>query len=313
MERRLVHDDFTGLPKHLFLGTSSWSSPDWKGVFYGEGTAPGDFIAEYASRFSTVEIDATFYRSPSLKTVESWEKKTPPGFIFSAKVPQAITHEKGLVNCEEETRNFLQVMSRLGPKLGPLVFQFAYVPKRVNAAEYDRGAGFRRRLSAYLTRLPRDFRYAVEIRNGRWLDRDLIEILRENQTALVLTDYYTMPSLREIETKIDPVTANFSYVRFLGDRRRMEALLKRMMKEEGKRRQFDALVVDRTSQMEGWIPSLMRLAGRIPQLFVYFNNHYAGFAPGSAALFARIWRGGVCKLPTRDLPEFCGELELPAD
>jgi len=279
-----------GLPGNLLIGTSSWSSADWKGVFYDRGTAPGDFITEYARHFPTVEIDATFYRSPSPRVVEAWERKTPPGFIFSAKVPQVITHEKGLVDCQEETGAFLDAMSLLGPKLGPLVLQFAYVPRRVDAPEYSSGAGFRRRLSAYLKSLPRDFRYAVEIRNRRWLDPGFLDILRENGVALVLTDYYTMPDLPGISAELDPLTADFSYVRFLGDRRKMDSLIKKKMEGEGKKRAFDELVVDRTVEMQTWVPALIRLAGRTPRLFVYFNNHYAGFAPASAAFFARFWR-----------------------
>jgi uncharacterized protein YecE (DUF72 family) len=86
----------------LRIGTSSWSSPDWVGPFYPPGTAPGDFISVYAQRFDTVEVDSSFYRTPSRQMVESWVRKTPPGFLFALKVPQVITHEKLLMDCQRK-------------------------------------------------------------------------------------------------------------------------------------------------------------------------------------------------------------------
>jgi uncharacterized protein YecE (DUF72 family) len=79
---------------NLRLGTSSWSSEDWVGTFYPPGTPPADFLPEYAKHFDTVEVDSTFYRSPSRSMVKNWRERTPPGFVFAAKVPQVITHEK---------------------------------------------------------------------------------------------------------------------------------------------------------------------------------------------------------------------------
>jgi uncharacterized protein YecE (DUF72 family) len=282
--------DLSGLPGNLLVGTSSWSSSDWQGVFYGKGTRPGDYIAEYAKRFRTVEIDSSFYHAPGAKTVEGWAEKTPPEFIFSAKVPQVITHEKALVGCEEETRRFLEVMSLLGPRLGPLVFQFPYVAKGKDAGEYRTGADFRRRLAAYLELLPRGFRYAVEVRNGAWIDADFLGLLRERGVALVLSDYYTMPSLATLAERCDPLTGDFTLVRFLGNRKEMDDLIARKKLEEGKAREFDEIIVDRKAEMESWVPALKHLVPRTQITFAYFNNHYAGFGPGSAAIFAQMWR-----------------------
>jgi uncharacterized protein YecE (DUF72 family) len=78
----------------LYLGTQSWSHKDWVGVFYPEGTAPADTISEYARHFNTVEIDSTFYGIPRETTVMAWRERTPEGFVFAAKFPQVITHEK---------------------------------------------------------------------------------------------------------------------------------------------------------------------------------------------------------------------------
>lgn len=277
------------LPPNVLAGTSSWSAADWEGVFYPSGTRAPDFITEYAKHLPTVEIDSSFYHAPSAQTVDSWNRKTPAGFVFAAKMPQAITHEKALVECADDTARFLEAMSRLGSKLGPIVLQFAYVAKGKDEGEYRTGAQFRRRLEAFLRELPRGFRFAVEIRNATWLDSDFLALLRSHEVALVLSDYYTMPTLAAIERDLDPLTADFSVVRFLGNRKQMDDLIARKKKEDGKQREFDEVIVDRTPEMRRWVPALKRLAPRASRLFLYFNNHYAGFGPGSVALFAKTW------------------------
>ena len=103
----------------LRIGTSSWSAPSWQPVFYPEGMAPAGFLGHYATRFDTVEIDATFYRIPSARLVDGWRERTPEGFLFAAKVPQVVTHEKLLEDCGDEMDAFLKVMDRLGDRLGP--------------------------------------------------------------------------------------------------------------------------------------------------------------------------------------------------
>ena len=113
----------------IHIGTSAFTAEGWEGSFYPKGMKPADYLSFYASKFDTVELDNTFYRIPSLSTVRGWYAKTPPGFIFAAKVPQIITHEKVLVDCEDDLSNFLKTMAALGEKLGPLLFQFGYFNK----------------------------------------------------------------------------------------------------------------------------------------------------------------------------------------
>jgi uncharacterized protein YecE (DUF72 family) len=285
--------DRSHLPPSLLLGASSWSWPDWRGLVYSEGCKEKDFIGEYARTFSTVEIDSTFYRSPPAAMVKAWDERTPPGFLFSAKVPQSITHEKYLVGCREETAGFLDAMAVLGPKLGALVFQFQYVAKGKDPEEYRTGAEFRKRLAAFLAELPKGFRYAVEVRNRTWLVPDFLGLLADHGVALVLSDYYTMPGLPDLEGKIDPVTAGFAYIRFLGDRRKLDELVAKKKAADPEARDFDEVLVDRSREMSAWVPAISRLLDRRIDIFAYFNNHYAGCAPGSIDLFARMWgRGG---------------------
>src|SRR6266481_2475891 len=97
----------------FYIGTSSFMATGWEGPFYPPGTKPADFLNYYARKFNSVEVDSTFYRIPSKATVQGWEKKTPEGFVFAAKIPQLVTHEKVLVDCEAEFKGFVQTMDLL--------------------------------------------------------------------------------------------------------------------------------------------------------------------------------------------------------
>jgi len=278
-------------PSNLCVGTSSWSTTDWYEVFYPPGIQSGEFITHYAKHFDTVEIDSTFYRLPTKEMVDGWNKRTPDRFIFAAKVPQIVTHEKYLVDCEPEMTNFLKTMARLGDKLGPLVFQFSYLPKKKDEHEYKTGDDFRQRLKKFLPTLPTsDFRFTVEVRNSHWLREELLDLLRTHNVALTVACYYTMPALDQLMKEMDVVTSDFSYIRFLGNRKQMDSLIDKLMKEGEKDKQWNELVVDRTKEMEWWISAIRELIARNIDVYVYFNNHYAGFAPGSIALFRELWQ-----------------------
>jgi uncharacterized protein YecE (DUF72 family) len=114
----------------LRIGTSAFTAAGWEGSFYPPGMKPADYLSFYATRFNSVEVDSTFYRTPSKATVQGWANKTPVGFVFAAKVPQLVTHEKVLVDCEAEFKEFVQTMDLLGDKLGPLLLQFGYFNKK---------------------------------------------------------------------------------------------------------------------------------------------------------------------------------------
>lgn len=277
-------------PPTVHVGASSWSSLDWYGVFYPPELKPADFLSYYARHFDTVEIDATWHHPPSPAVVDGWRERTPDGFRFAAKVPQTITHKKYLVDCDREMTQFLRTMERLGDKLGPLVFQFPYVAKGKDEHEYRTGEDFLRRLQTFLPTLPREFRYAVEVRNPGWMTEDLLSLLRTYDIALTLISYYTMPPLDELVQKIDVVTSDFTLIRFLGHHKQMDALVARLIEEGKKEREWDELVLDRTPDMQRWVPAIQRLATCGIQIYVYFNNHYAGFAIGSIRLFEEVWR-----------------------
>ncbi len=111
------------------VGTSAFTAAGWEVAFYPAGRKPADYLTYYATIFSTVEVDSTFYRTPSVATVNGWARKVPDGFLLAAKIPQAITHEKCLRDCDDDLKRFLETMDLLGDKLGPLLFQFGYFNK----------------------------------------------------------------------------------------------------------------------------------------------------------------------------------------
>lgn len=277
------------LPDNLLLGTSSFSWDDWTGVFYPPGCKPAERLGHYATQFPTVEVDATFYAMPARSMVSGWAQKTPETFVIAMKVPKEITHEGQLDEVEAATAEFLDVTSILGPRRGPLLLQFPYVAKSRDAEEYEHGDRFYERLGDWLSTWSGMAQWAVEVRNSNWLKPRLYELLREHRVPLALTEYYTMPSLNALlRREIDPLTGDFAYVRFLGDRRRIDRMLDELQ-TEGKQKRFDELVWDREDILRRWVDGLLQVVSRM-KTYVYFNNHFAGCGPASAQMFARLWR-----------------------
>ena len=237
---------------------------------------PADYLSFYATRFNSVEVDSTFYRIPSLSTVKGWYEKTPKAFFFAAKIPQVITHEKVLVNCDDDVAQFLKVMDALGEKLGPLLFQFGYFNKKAFVGVND----FLARLRPFLKKLPKDHRFAVEIRNKNWLAPQFVETLRERGVALALIDQSWMPRPAQWFEKFDPITADFTYVRWLGDRKRIEEQTK----------VWDKIIVNRSHELQEWAEILGKVHKRKIQIYAYANNHYAGCGPATVEMFQDLWR-----------------------
>jgi uncharacterized protein YecE (DUF72 family) len=258
----------------LLLGTSAFTAAGWEGSFYPAGMKSRDFLAHYATQFVTVELDSTFYGTPSASTVTAWYEKTPPDFLFAAKVPQVVTHEKMLVDCEAEFDEFIRRMDLLREKLGPLLLQFPRFSKyEMQAAEFSR------RLRFFLSRVKNlpICRFVVEIRNRTWLDKRFTDLLREYNVALALTDTSFMPRPWEMKEKFDLVTTDFVYVRWLGDRHGIEKIT----------RVWDRTVVDRTEELRNWVETFKSMAAnkKILKVFAFANNHYSGNGPATLKLF----------------------------
>ncbi|HVH73220.1 MAG TPA: DUF72 domain-containing protein [Candidatus Dormibacteraeota bacterium] len=264
----------------IFLGTSSFTASGWEGSFYPLGMRSKDFLRHYASQFQTVEIDSTFYGTPSASTVTSWNEKTPRDFIFAAKVPQVITHEKVLVDYEPEFDEFIERMHLLGGKLGPMLLQFPKFDKWVLKSPDQ----FRARLQSFFKRAAdlRAGRFAVEVRNKDWLDARLTDLLREHNVALALTDTSFMPRPWEMKGALDLITADFAYVRWLGNRKGIEE----------QTTTWDKTVIDRQADLRSWVVVLRRLVEDklIRKIFAFANNHYAGHAPATVEQFWKLWK-----------------------
>ncbi len=259
----------------LRLGTSAFTAAGWQGSFYPEGLPPREYLSYYAQHFDTVEVDATFYRIPSSATVKNWYAKTPDRFLFAAKVPQTITHEKVLEKCEGQMKNFLAVMDLLGEKLGPLLLQFPYFNKKKFATVND----FLKRLVPFLEQLPAGYRFAVEVRNKNWLGEPLLAVLRERGIALALVDHPWLPRPRDLLKRINPLTAEFTYIRWLGDRKGIEEQTKTWGK----------VIVDRRRELLEWVEACRKLSRARVEIFGYANNHYAGHAPATVRQFLELW------------------------
>ena len=258
------------------LGTSAFTAAGWEGTFYPAGMKPADFLSYYATKFDTVEVDSTFYRTPAVSTVKGWYGKTPSGFLFAAKVPQIITHEKMLADCDEEFHIFLKTMDNLGEKLGPLLLQFGYFNKQVFPGVNE----FLARLVPFLKKIPKEYRFAVEIRNKYWLVPAFVEALRERNIALALIDQSWMPRPKQQFARLDPITADFAYVRWLGDRKGIEL----------KTKIWDKIIVDRTAELSEWVDVLKKVRERKIQILAFANNHYAGYGPGTIEEFRKLWQ-----------------------
>ena len=269
----------------IHLGTSSWSSKGWLGPFYPKGTQASDFLTVYAQHFDTVEVDSTYYHAPSRHVVEGWERKTPAGFKLSAKFPRAIVHAgqgpqpdgaKILLPefTEAVTQQFLGSMSALGAKCGPLILQFPYFNRQAFAHRDE----FLERLDSYARTLPDHFRYGIEIRNKNWVDQSLLDFLRDRRLAFVLVDLLYMPHPADLAQQFDLLTTDFAYCRLIGDRKAVDA----------KTKSFDKLVVDQSARLKRWAELLHDLRQRVPETYVYANNHYAGHGPATARELAEL-------------------------
>jgi len=267
----------------IYLGTSAFTAAGWKTSFYPAGMKPAEYLTYYATKVRTVEIDSTFYATPAAATVTGWRDKTPEGFIIAAKVPQEITHEKCLLDCDKEFGIVIETISLLGNRLGPLLLQFPYF----NSDVFQSGVQFTSRLKAFFTKLPKDKKFAIEIRNKSWIKPQFLELLREHNVAFVLQDQSWMPRPAELFGKYDPITADFTYIRWLGDRKGIEKITK----------VWDKTIIDRTTDLQEWVKYCQKIQKRGVTIYAYANNHYAGHGPATVEQFRELCREKGIEIP----------------
>lgn len=231
---------------NIALGTSGWSYKEWIGPFYSKDDK--SLLKAYVRVFKTAEIDSTFYRYPSKGMVMGWARYTPDDFVFAAKLPRLITHEKKLElsqDVETDLQRFVEVMEPLwlGGKLACFLIQlpprFDYRPEQ---------------MEAFFKILPSQIRFAVEFRNKSWIRDETWSLLRKFNVAYTIVDEPLLPP----ETH---VTADFAYFRWHG---------------RGSQPWFDYRY--KPSELEPWIPKVQQISTKVKRLFGYFNNHFHGYA-----------------------------------
>jgi len=242
----------------VHVGTMGWSYGFWKSSFYPESLGSKEFLGYYAEQFGTVEVDSTFYRIPRKQSVLDWKEQTPEGFLFSLKFPQVITHIKMLANCQEETGVFLERVSLLKEKLGVLLLQFPYAF----------GTEHVTLLRDFLQTLPKKHRYAVEVRNRKLLNEGFYSVLRDSNVAFAWVDTPFMPEISE-------ETSNFIYVRWEGDRRRVNGT-------------FGRIEVDRKTQIKAWADKLKPFLEKDTEVFGYFSKYFSGHPPSDVHGFLKL-------------------------
>jgi DNA polymerase IV (DinB-like DNA polymerase) len=260
-----------------YLGCSGWSYDGWRGSFYYPQDLDNRFWLTYYSQiFDFVEIDSTFYRIPSTLMVNNWNKRTPDNFRFAVKFPKVITHDKRLNNVQKEIENFYDAMEPLYDKI--LVF-LLQLPPSLQIAE---GLELIKNLKYTLDP---SFRYAIEVRHRSWFNELFYNYLKERNYCLVWSQQ---------DTLVTPpiLTTDFLYLRLIGDRSIDE-------------RDFGKIKKDRRKQIQLWtriIKDIQRNEKNIQTAIIAANNHYAGFGPMTAKLFAEIMnlQNKVKKFPIVD-------------
>ena len=179
----------------LWVGTSGYNYPEWKGSFYPEKFPASKMLPYYAERFTTVEINYTFYRIPNEKILSGWDRETPPGFRLTLKAPKRITHIARLHDCAELLQYFQKTAATLGKKLGALLFQLPpYFRKDLTV------------LDEFLRALAPGTCAAFEFRHASWMDPEVFARLRSANLALCVGDS------EKFSTPVE-ITASYAYFR----------------------------------------------------------------------------------------------------
>ena len=168
----------------VLIGTSGWTYEGWRGPFYPKDILRKDWLAWYGTRFLTTEINGSFYRTPSLAAVHEWRERTPKQFCFAWKASKFITHWKRLSAKSDNSIDLMVTRLKvLDPKVAAVLFQ---LPPQFRKNH--------ERLASFLKMLPRRYRYAFEFRHRSWYEDDVLDLLRENDVSLCLSDHHDAPS-----------------------------------------------------------------------------------------------------------------------
>jgi uncharacterized protein YecE (DUF72 family) len=251
----------------VFVGTSGWQYRHWKRVFYPEKLPQQMWLAYYAERFQTVEVNNTFYNLPEKSVFAQWERIAPRDFVFALKMSRYLTHLKRLRDPREPVQRFMERAGALGDKRGPILLQ---LPPNLEVLPDL--------LGQTLSEFPPEVRIAVEFRNPTWFTSEVAKILEQHGAALCLADSprRNQPMWR---------TAPWGFVRF----------------HEGKGPQAPGY---ERQALVRWVGRIAEMWDADAHVFVYFNNDAAGYAIKDAITFAEL--AGAAGLRTTRVPSAFG-------
>jgi uncharacterized protein YecE (DUF72 family) len=240
----------------ILIGTSGWSYGHWRGAVYPPGLPSGEWLASYAARLPTVELNTTFYGTPAASAFKRWRDAVPPGFVFAVKANRFITHRKRLRDAAQTVPRELDAARALGDALGPVLFQ---VPPRMHL---DLA-----RLTAFVEALPPHGRFAFEFRDHSWDDRRVGGLLAAHGATVCRHDWggKEWPS----RGRPEPHGVGFVYVRLHGPRGTYDG-------RYGERR------------LAGWAERLAAWSAEGRDVFCYFNNDAGGSAVYDALALRRL-------------------------
>ncbi len=235
---------------HYYIGTSGWHYDHWQDRFYPKTLTKAKWLEFYASHFTTVEVNNSFYRLPSETAFTTWHDSSPANFTFAVKVSRFITHIKRLRNSEEAVDNFISRAKILAEKLGPLLYQLPPNMRRNDEV-----------LESFLSTLPQGMKHVFEFRHQSWLEDKVFEILHKHNIGFCVFD---MPSVS------CPLvaTADFAYIRFHGS----TGLYFSCYSDE---------------ELADWAKRLANLAQNLEAIYIYFNNDAEAFAVRNAITLRR--------------------------
>jgi uncharacterized protein YecE (DUF72 family) len=254
------------------IGTCAWRFEEWRAGFYPPDLPESRWLEFYARFFPAVEIDSTFYSAPAEDIARRWVEMTPGTFRFACKLPREITHVHHLHDCAAELSAFLRAIEPLESKLPVILIQLppSFVPKDGKPA-----------LRAFLRQLPRDFRFAIEFRHAGWHRPQIIGLLEKYRICWVWADTTPLNERNLAPFEFLPRTADFLYLRLLGD-------YGTKYDSDGKHmHRYEKLLWKREAALESWALKVERHLAEVRNVWTFVGNHFEGFAPETAQRLAQ--------------------------
>lgn len=236
----------------LKIGCTGWSYAGWNGPFYPKTMDVSEHLRYYSKVFDITEINSTFYRIPTQDMTRRWFNETSTNFKFTAKLPREITHV-GRLKPGPYLDQFLNSIKPLGSKMIMLVIQ---LPPSLSFNES------KLHLEKMINHLPTNYRYAIEGRHPSWFSEEACRMLSEKNLSLVWSEV-------EGVNNPAPITADFVYLRLIGDRGVSSD-------------KFGKIQKDRTDVIQKWVERLKLVKNKISFAILMANNHLEGFAPHTA-------------------------------